>query len=159
MRPPTSGPTDTLLAVLTTNQKGVVAETAIVHQAVRHGIGVWLPVSSHERYDLIFDADGRLSRVQCKTAVRVGDVLVVRLYSTRRCATGLLKRAYSADEIDAFAAFSPDTGKCYYLEMSEFAGHTELSLRLHRTRNNQAQGVRWARDYEFRATLGALLGP
>jgi PD-(D/E)XK endonuclease len=133
----------------------VIAETAIVHQAVWQGIGVWLPVSSHERDDLIFDADGTLTRVQCKAAVRLGDVLVVGLYSTRRCATGLLKRIYSASEIDAFAAFSPDTGKCYYLEMSEFAGHTEVSLRLHRTKNNQAEGVRWARNYEFGATLGA----
>jgi len=145
--------------MLTTNQKGAVAETAIVHAAVQLGIGVWWPVSGHERYDLIFDFGSKLMRVQCKMATRRGSVLSVRLYRCRRTATGLLKRVYSADEADAFAAFSPETGRCYYLDMADFAGHTEASLRLEPTRNNQNAGIRWARDYEFAATLEALLGP
>ena len=145
--------------MLTPNQKGAVAESAIVHEALRLGIGVWLPASGHERYDLIFDLRHRLIRVQCKTAVRLGDVLVVRLYSTRRNRDGLVKRLYTADDADAYAAFDPETRRCYFLTMDEFLGASQVSLRLGKTRNNQAAGVRWARDYEFGATLTALLGP
>src|SRR5207248_954519 len=54
-----------LFTVLTTNQKGAVAEAEIAAEAIRLGIGVWRPVSDHERYDLILDVGGRLVRTQC----------------------------------------------------------------------------------------------
>ncbi|HZT15570.1 MAG TPA: hypothetical protein VFA19_06440 [Gaiellaceae bacterium] len=34
-----------------------------------------------------------------------------------------------------------------------------VTLRLARSRSNQLLGIRWARDYEFRATLRRLAGP
>jgi hypothetical protein len=40
--------------VLTTDQKGAIAEAAITHAALELGIGVAKP-SGDERYDLIFD--------------------------------------------------------------------------------------------------------
>ena len=64
---------------LSTNQKGAIAETAIAHAAVKFGIDVYRPVSEGGRFDMIFAfADGSLSRVQCKWAQRMGDVVVVR---------------------------------------------------------------------------------
>ena len=89
---------------LTTDQKGAIAESAIVHAAIKLGIGVFRPLSDGERYDLILDLRPRLVRVQCKWASHHGDVLIVRCYSCRRARDGLLKRAYSSDEIDAIAA-------------------------------------------------------
>jgi hypothetical protein len=45
---------------LTTDQKGAIAETAIVHTAIKLGIGVAKPIAD-ERYDLIFDFGGNSS--------------------------------------------------------------------------------------------------
>jgi PD-(D/E)XK endonuclease len=144
--------------MLTTNQKGAVAEMAVAHEALKLGIGVYVPIGD-ERCDLIFDLRPRLVRVQCKWASRRGDVVVLPLYSARRTATGLRRSYYSAEEVDAFAAWCPDTGRCYYAEMAEIASRQVLYLRLRLARNNQAKGVHWARDYEFGAKLGGLLGP
>jgi hypothetical protein len=144
--------------MLTTNQKGLTAETAIVHECVRRGIGVARPLDD-ERYDLILDLHPRLVRVQCKTAACNGDVLVVHLYSARRTANGLRRTLYSADEIDAFAAHSPETGKCYFFEFDDLTCRSEFRLRLRPTRNNQSKRVRWARDFEFGAKLKDTLGP
>ena len=141
---------------LTTDQKGTVAETAIIHAAVKLGIGVYRPISDGERYDLILDLNTRLVRVQCKWANRYGDVIAVRCYSTRRTATGLVKRVYTPDEIDAVAAYCPDVDRCYYLPADRFPGRTEIQLRLAPTRNNQQLLVNWAGDYEFAATLERL---
>ena len=91
--------------MLTTDQKGSIAETAIVAAATKLGIGVFKPLTDGERYDLIFDLRPRLVRVQCKWAGRRGDVVVVRCVSARRAADGLRHRPYTADEIDAFAAY------------------------------------------------------
>ena len=61
--------------VLTTDQKGAVAELAIARQAAELGIGVWA-AHTVERYDLIFDLRPQLVRVQCKWASRYGDVVI-----------------------------------------------------------------------------------
>src|SRR5438094_444281 len=81
--------------MLTTDQKGVIAELAIAHHAADLGIGVWHAYTV-ERYDLIFDLRNQLVRVQCKWASRHGDVLVVRCCSHRRNRDGLVRRRYEA---------------------------------------------------------------
>ena len=105
---------------LSTDQKGAIAESAIVHAATKLGIGVYVPFSDGERYDLIFDLGRRLVRVQCKWAPRQGDVVIVRAYSCRRTADGLRRRGYGAEEIDAIAAYCPELDRCYYLPGSEW---------------------------------------
>jgi len=100
--------------VLTTDQKGVIAELEIARQAAELGIGVWTP-HTIERCDLIFDLRPELVRVQCKWSPQNGDVIVVRCCSNRRNRDGLVRRSYSVAEIDAFAAYCPDTDRCYLL--------------------------------------------
>jgi hypothetical protein len=100
--------------MLTTDQKGAIAELAIATRAAQLGIGVW---SAHtvERYDLIFDLRPQLVRVQCKWATRYGDIMIVRCYRNRRNRYGVLTRTYSADEIDAFAAYCEDATSVTFL--------------------------------------------
>ena len=78
----------------------------------------------------------------------------MRLYSARRTATGLLRRLYESDEVDAFAVYCPTAGTCYYLEHGEVGAQSQVFLRLADTKNNQRDGVRWASDHEFPATIG-----
>jgi PD-(D/E)XK endonuclease len=104
--------------VLTTDQKGAVAELEIARQAADLGIGVWSAYTV-ERY-------------------------------------GLVRRSYSSDEIDAFAACCPETDRCYFLPLEIFENRTAIQLRLRPARNNQAARINWARDYEFAAKLGCL---
>jgi PD-(D/E)XK endonuclease len=140
---------------LTTDQKGAIAETAIVHAAVKLGVGVAKPVVD-ERYDLIFDLGERLWRVQCKWARRYGGIVVVRCYSARRGPDGLLRRRYTAREIDAYAAYCPDLETCYFLPFELFADRTQLHLRIAPARNNQFSGIHFAEKFEFGARLSAL---
>jgi hypothetical protein len=150
------GPAESVASVdnmLTTDQKGAVAELAIATRAAQLGIGVWSAYTV-ERYDLIFDLRPRLLRVQCKWASRYGDVAVVRCSRNRRGRHGLLTRAYSPEEIDAFAAYCADVDECYFLPIEQFLGRRNIQLRLGPTKNNQAHGINWAKDYEFAATLG-----
>jgi PD-(D/E)XK nuclease superfamily protein len=137
--------------VLTTNQKGLLAETAIVKECVQLGIGVAKPFDD-ERYDLVFDLRSELLRIQCKWAVQHGGVVVVRLYSSRRGPSGTISRPYSEAEVDGFAAYCHRNDTCYFMPGS-FARFREIRFRLGPTRNNQSLGIRWAKDYEFAATL------
>src|SRR5262245_25863686 len=139
--------------MLTTDQKGAVAELKIAAAAADLGVGVWGPYTV-ERYDLIFDLRPGLLRVQCKWASRHGDVVFVPCHRNRRNRDGLLRQHYSPEDIDAYAAYSPNIDQCYFLPIAEFANRNAILLRLGPTKNNQALRINWAEDYEFTARLG-----
>jgi hypothetical protein len=141
--------------VLSTNQIGAIAETAIIHEAVRLGVGVFRSVMD-ERYDLVLDLRPKLLRVQCKTAALGQGVVVIRCYSCRRNQNGVLKRAYAPDEVDAFAAYCLDLRRCFLLPMEWVGDRTVLQLRLDPALNNQRAGINWADDFDFAATLARL---
>jgi PD-(D/E)XK endonuclease len=132
-----------VLSVLTTTQKGLVAETAIVHECVKLGIGVARPLDAAP-YDLILDLGPKLLRVQCKWAVRQGGVLVIRTGRCRRGREGnIIHRSYRPDEIDAIAAYCLDTGRCYLLPHELSVKRSLVQLRVAPTKNNQVEGIRW----------------
>ena len=135
--------------MLTTDQKGSIAETAVVHAAVKLGIEVYKPITDGGRCDLIFELGPRLVRVQCKWAARNGEVIVVRCYSCRRSASGMIHRPYTADEVDAIAAYCAGTDACYFLPLARFGSRPNVQLRIAPARNNQHAGVNWAADYDF----------
>jgi hypothetical protein len=144
--------------VLTTDQKGAIAEAAIALAAIKLGIGVSRPLGD-ERYDLIFDLGPEFVRVQCKWAPRCGgDVIAVPCRSCRRGPGGFIRRRYSAEEVDAIAAYCPELDRCYFLRLDWFEDPSFIQLRLAPTRNNQRRGINWAKDYEFAATLGRPRG-
>jgi hypothetical protein len=104
--------------VLTTDQKGAVAELAIARAGAELGVGVFKPLTDGERYDLIFEIGSKLYRVQCKYARFRREVIVIRCYSARRAREGFRKRTYCAAEWISsprtarswiVASFSPQT--------------------------------------------------
>jgi PD-(D/E)XK endonuclease len=138
--------------VLSTNQKGAIAEAHITAEAIRRGIVVWRPVAEGCRYDMILDVDGRLLRTQCKRGSRMGDVTVVRIRTCRHAPRGYVKTTYTADEIDGVAVWSEETRGCYFIPIADVSGQGFLHLRLAPARNNQELFVHWAADYR----LGAI---
>lgn len=142
------------------NRKGNVAELKIAAEAARLGSPVLTPMTEHERYDLVFELAGQIVRVQCKSAPRHGDVVAVRFVTNRRGATGYVRTKYTAEEIDAVAAYCPEVDECYYLPMSVIAGTTGIHLRLAPTRNGQQAAVHFAAEYRLGAVaqLGRAFG-
>jgi hypothetical protein len=116
--------------VLAPSQKGSIAESAIVAAAMKLGVSVFKPVNEGLRYDLIFELGYRLLRVQCKWATRRGDVIVIPCYSCRRARDGLRHRKYTADEVDAIAAYCRDTERCDFLPIESLCGQGVVDLRL-----------------------------
>lgn len=136
----------------TTSDKGGIAELQIAAAAAEIGIVVAKPVLEGCRYDLIFDTGPRLLRVQCKWASRHGDVVRILTRTSRLTNRGHVRTTYSANEIDALAAYCGDTRECYLIPISEIDGQSMVHLRLHPARNNQSVGVKMASDY----SLGAI---
>ena len=145
---------------LTSNQKGAIAEAAITKRAVELGVEVYRPVMEGGRYDLIFAVDRWLLRVQCKWAQIYRDVLVVRCFTSRRTKTGLVRRLYTPDEVDVFAAYCADLDACFLIPFESVGMSPVIHLRVARAKNNQRRGVRMAADFDFAARLRQVIkGP
>ncbi len=141
-----------MVTELTSSQKGGLAELKIAAAAANLGIGVLRSMTDGLRYDLVFDVEGRLLRVQCKWAQRKGDVVSISLRTSRHTPSGYVRTRYNDDEIDGFAAYCRDFDRCFFLPIDEFNGQTHAHLRLGPARNGQQLGVKMADDY----LLGAV---
>ena len=131
--------------MLTTNQKGAIAETAIVLAAVRAGIRVLRPVAEGGRYDLVFEIEGQFLRVQCKLAARKGNVVVIRARTCRRARGGqLVHSKYSPDEIDVVAGYCAENDTSYLIPVALIPSGGDIQLRLTEAKNNQRVGLDWA---------------
>jgi PD-(D/E)XK endonuclease len=138
---------------VTTDQKGAIAEASITALAIKLGIDVYKPVAEGGRYDLILDLGSRLLRVQCKWATRRKGTLVVPCQSSRRTAEGFLRRCYTAEEVDAIAAYSLEIDRCFLIPIARVANRPAIALRIDPCRNNQRRGINWADDFDFAARL------
>jgi hypothetical protein len=141
---------------LTPSQKGAAAEAAVAAAAIQLGLTVLRPLCEGRRYDLVIDLEPELLRVQCKLARRVSGVLLVSLQTNRYTPGGYVSTSYTAAEIDAVAAYSPEMNCCFLIPIGEVSGRRAIHLRLDPTRNNQAQGIKWARDYELGPMIDLL---
>jgi PD-(D/E)XK endonuclease len=141
---------------LTPSQKGAVAEAAVSAAAIEMGLTVLRPLCDGRRYDIVIDLEPELLRVQCKLARRVDGVLAVTLRTCRFTPQGYVRTGYGPDEVDAIAAYSPETRSCFLIPISEATDRNMIHLRLAPTRNNQTQGIKWGRDHEFPTMIRRL---
>jgi hypothetical protein len=118
---------------------------------MRLGYLVSRPFSNGLPYDFIADDGQTLARVQVKTGRFVGGAVHARLGSSkyhrgRRESVGYRGR------VEWIAIVWQETGRCFILRPEDAEGW--VSLRIDPSLNNQAQGVRWAADYELAVALG-----
>lgn len=133
------------------NRKGNAAELAIAAEAARLGLSVLMPLTEHERYDLVLGIPGRLLRVQCKWGKRQGDVVIANLETSRRCRDGYIRTRYTADEVDAIGVYCEGLDSCFLIPIEDVEGKAAITLRLAPTRNGQRAALNWAEQYRLGA--------
>jgi PD-(D/E)XK endonuclease len=141
---------------LTPSQKGAAAEAAITAMVIQLGLTVLRPLCEGRRYDLVIDLEPKLLRVQCKLARHLEGVLSVHLKTSRYTPNGYVSTSYNASEVDAVAAYAPLLQRCYLIPICEVSGRRAVHLRLDPTKNNQAQRIKWAHDYELATMIDQL---
>jgi hypothetical protein len=128
---------------------GQRTEAIVLAELVKRGYRVLVPFGVNHRYDFVIDADDGFIRVQCKTGrLRAGRVV----FSTKSVQSNTrrsIRRDY-AGEADVFLVNCPQTGRTYAVPVEE-APKGYMCLRVEPARNNQAQHIRWAKDYELPA--------
>jgi prevent-host-death family protein len=144
--------------VLSSNQKGTIAEAEICAAAARCGIPVLRPTSDHCRFDLAFEIAGQLLRVQCKWGTLDGEagVVKVNLTSSWCTPTGYARTTYAAGELDLIAVYCGELDRCYLLDARRFAERRAVWLRLKPPLNGQRACVNLSSDFEFNGAVAQL---
>jgi len=133
-------------AKLTTNDIGERAQGIILAEVMKYGYTALIPFGEGRRYDMVIEKDRQFFRLQCKAGRYKNGVVRFNTCSVHWWAK--TKRKYTREEIDYFAVYCEHTGKVYLVPVED-VGTDVGYLRVEPTANNQAKGIRWAKDYEI----------
>ena len=131
--------------------RGDVTEAAVLAAFARKGLSVAIPFGHDDPYDLIVETtDGKLLRVQCKTARATTDATI----EFNSCSTdhGAGSRDYRG-RADLFGVFWPAEGRVFVVPVENCA-RSKTRLRLRPARNRQERRIRYADDYAIERWSG-----
>lgn len=136
-----------------TKEKGDIGLTQVIAHLRLQGIHTALPLSEHLPFDLIaIDSNARLARVSIKYRKATESVIEVPLRTISSNAKGYKIKSANLSEIDAFAIYCPDTGKCYYVRSELLEGYTAgMSLSIAKPEDMRCKDktrFNWASDFE-----------
>ena len=144
--------TDLVRKPKNTATKGEISECIILAKLVQLGYKCLVPWGHDHSYDIAIDDDGRLVRVQCKTAryIEKTGCLAFNTAITYARVGGKLHivKGYRG-RADYFGVYSPDLNTVYLIPVAVVPPSSSAYLRVKPTKNNQEKGVRWAKDYEI----------
>ena len=126
------------------DSKGKLVETEVLYLATEYGIKVSLPFGGQERYDQIWDVNGKLLKIQIKHAQLSEDGSHISL----SCQS---KKRYEEGEIDAVVTCWD--GKLYYIPFDEVNRSSKKKLYFNLTpevaMKSQLSQINWALYHEW----------
>jgi hypothetical protein len=131
-----------------TKLMGNITELEVLNYVTKLGYQVSLPFGDRARYDQIWDIEGKLLKIQIKTAKLhdSGNYLIISCKSSNRKNGKCVNRRYTKDDIDYLASFY--NGICYLIPVEQLPGRQKI-LRLNKSMNNQQTNITWAEDYKI----------
>lgn len=129
-----------------TKNKGDLAVAKVQADLVERGFDVLSSQTEHAPFDLVAYLDETFYRVQVKYRAAKSGRVHVDFQSSWADRHGTHKRPMPRDQVDVVAIYCPDTGQCYYVDLSQCAG-SGVTLRVDPARNGQVKGVLPASQY------------
>ena len=128
------------------NEKGRLVESIVLSVALSRGISVSIPFGDKDRYDQIWDIDGKLFRVQIKTSSLFKaekDSRNTSIVFSCRTVTHNYAKSYDSTQIDLYATYWDNV--VYVIPVRDCGGSSK-HLRFTSSQPNQP-GITWAKDY------------
>ena len=131
-----------------TNTLGKITELEVMSYIIKKGYSVSVPFGDKDRYDQIWDINGKLLRIQIKTShlynKNTGKAIEFKATGTSNGKTTV----YTKDDIDYFATFWE--GQVYVVPVGETS--SKKVLRFEATINQP--NISWAKNYTVEEVLG-----
>ena len=135
---------------LTPKQKGNLTELQCLTAFSQCGCSVSIPYGDNSKYDFIADVDGRLLKIQVKTAsLKDESAIQFSCRTTHVNCTGVKNERYSSNDIDYFATYW--NNQCYLVPVNECS--VNKTLRFEYPKNGQKKGITLASEYELEIQL------
>ena len=135
---------------MNTKRIGNIGEAKVLAEFVKWGIPIYIQFGDTERADYIADFNGKLNKIQVKTAEKLlkdRGSFIVHLYSLTTKNGKQVQTPYSKEEVDYFAIYCIESDTLILYPNNESA--ETVCVRLCSTRNNQTRGTHYASDYTF----------
>lgn len=129
---------------------GLLTELHCQMDFTQENIMLSKPISTDSRYDYIADINGKLYKIQCKTASpnQEGTCIEIDCFTTNIRQKTI--KPYTANEVDYFYTWYRNKS---YLIPFEVGGKTAKCLRFSVKLGGNQPNIIWAKDYELRKVL------
>ena len=139
---------------MSTKLKGDIAEQAAILQAMKRGWGVLKPIGDRLSYDIVFDVEGLLLKIQVKSSWfsdKTGNYVVDnrRTKANRR---SLIRQPYGRDDFDFALAYIGELDLFYVFPVEVFISYAS---EIHLVEVGERQ--RKPRSSEYREAWGIIL--
>ena len=133
---------------MNTNILGKTTELEVMLYITKKGYSVSIPFGDKDKYDQIWDVNGKLYRIQIKTShlytKNTGKAIEFKTTGTSNGKT----TSYTKDDIDYFATFWEN--QVYLVPVEETSSKKVLRFE---SSSNQSS-ISWAKDYTVEEVLG-----
>lgn len=129
--------------------KGNISEAKALFEFQKRNIPVCLPWGDNERYDMVAEFNGKLNRIQVKTANEENNGSI-KCYcrSSKNHTTNKNLDTYEND-VDYFVFYNQIRDIIALVPIEETNGCKSISLRIEPTKSGQTIGVRFFKDFSF----------
>jgi hypothetical protein len=130
-----------------TKFKADIGLAKVIADLVGKGCTPCIPLSEHQRYDLIAVLQsGKSVRLQVKYAsLKKNGIVDVKFRTSWADKKGIHTRRYKKGDFDYYAIYCPEKEKVLYIPNAK---NCPKAVRFDKTANNQKKGIKWARNYE-----------
>lgn len=129
--------------------KGQLSEAKALYELQKHNIPVCVPWGDNERYDLVAEFNGKLNKIQVKTAndERNGAICCYCRSSTNH--TTNKKLSTYENDVDYFIFVNQIYDLVAIVPIEEIKDKKTFTLRLTPPANNQTAGIKYFKDYSL----------
>lgn len=127
-------------------RKGNIGEAAVALELSKAEFSVFKELGDISRIDLIAEKEGRLYRIQVKSAVPKNGSISIEL---RKCGPNYVFR-YSKELVDIFAIYDLHNDKVAFVSSEEIFNNnysSAFTLRIDPVKNNQTKNIKYFSDY------------
>jgi hypothetical protein len=138
---------------LTQKQKGNLSEMKIAAKLMEYGYTVCFPYGENTRFDLIFECNSKLYKVQVKTG-RYDEQTETITISCRsnKCYINLESTENRSqdykNDVDYIGTYCPQLDKCYMIPIN-VCGKAQLNLRVGNSQKTNQHGTNYASHYQI----------
>jgi hypothetical protein len=109
--------------LIDTKLKADIAESAVTTKLLKLGFRVLKPIGDRLPYDLAIEENGRLIRLQIKSAWDCGGFFSVDCRRTKTNRRVMLRALYSAKDFDFAVLYIEETDICYVMPIDVFLSY------------------------------------